>query len=123
MELADDSDRSVRFRAWDAVKELRIRKALPVLEARLVKDTGDFGGSTRHILEETISLLKENPTPATGESGPTAEQAKTIADLERQAADLELKSKELRSQDRRSQTQGRAQCTGRQRRIQHRIGD
>ena len=49
------------------------------------------------ILEETISLLKENPTPATGESGPTAEQAKTIADLESQAADLELKSKELRT--------------------------
>jgi aminopeptidase N len=97
VDLADDNDRSVRFRAWDAVKELRIRKALPVLEARLAKDIGDFGGSARRVLEDTISLLKEQPAEAKNESGPTAEQAKTIAELERQAADLELKSKELRT--------------------------
>jgi aminopeptidase N len=97
VDLADDSDRFLRLRAWDAVKELRIRKALPVLEARLAKDRGDFGGSMRRVLESAISVLKENPTEAKDASGPTALQAKTIAELESQAADLELKSKELRT--------------------------
>ena len=46
------------------------------------------------MLEETLEALKDQQPKAP--SGP-ADQAQTIAELERQAAELELKTKELRS--------------------------
>ena len=60
VELADDPDRSVRLQAWNAVRELKVKKALPVLEARLARESADFGGYTRHVLEEAIETLKDN---------------------------------------------------------------
>ena len=58
VELADDHDRSVRFRAWNAVRELGVKKALPVLEARLARESADFGGYTRRVLKEAIEALE-----------------------------------------------------------------
>ena len=89
VELADDHDRSVRFQAWNAVRELGVKKALPVLEARLARESADFGGNTRLVLKEAIEALKGKGGEPKAATGATAEQAKTIAELERQAADLE----------------------------------
>ncbi len=61
--LADDSDRMVRIQAWTAVRELGIKKALPVLQARLSSERIGFSGFTRRILEEAISALKEIDAP------------------------------------------------------------
>jgi aminopeptidase N len=97
VELADDHDRSVRLQAWNAVRDLKVKKALPVLEARLARESADFGGNTRQILKEAIETLKDQPGEPKEKPRSTAEQASAIADLERQAADLEKKSKELRS--------------------------
>ena len=58
VELADDHDRSVRFQAWNAVRNLGVKKALPVLEARLARESADFGGNTRRVLKEAIEALK-----------------------------------------------------------------
>jgi aminopeptidase N len=97
VELADDHDRSVRYRAWNAVRELGVTKARPVLEARLARESADFGGSTRQVLKEAIDALKGKGGKPKEAIGATAEQAKTIAELEHQAADLEKKTRELRS--------------------------
>jgi len=97
VELADDHDRSVRFHAWNAVRDLGIKKALPVLEARLARESADFGGYTRHVLKEAIEALRGKGAEPKEGTRATADQAETIAELERQAADLEKKTKELRS--------------------------
>jgi aminopeptidase N len=97
VELADDSDRSVRFGAWSAVRALRVKKALPVLEARLAREGVGFSGFTRRAIEKAISALKEPERESPSDSAAIVEQTKTITELESQAADLELKSKELRS--------------------------
>ena len=97
VELADDHHRSVRFQAWNAVRELGIKKALPVLEARLARESADFGGDTRRVLKEAIAVLKAKGDEPKEAMPGTAERVKTIAELERQAADLEKKTKELRS--------------------------
>ncbi len=99
VELADDPDRNVRFRAWSAARELGVTKAIPVMEARLERESVGFSGYTRRMLEDSINDLKEKQRRAKGakpaEAG--AEKTQGIAELERQAADLETKSKELRS--------------------------
>jgi aminopeptidase N len=101
IELADDHNRSVRYQAWNAVRDLRVKKALPVLEARLARESADFGGSTRHVLKEAIEALKEKPAEAKDTTSPTAApaaaSASTLAELERQAAELEKKTQELRA--------------------------
>ena len=97
VELADDHDRSVRFQAWNAVRELGVKKALPVLEARLARESADFGGTTRRVLKEAIEALKVTGNEPKEAIRVTAAAAHTIAELERQAADLEKKTKELRS--------------------------
>ena len=102
IELADDNDRSVRLKAWNAVRDLKVKKALPVLEARLARESADFGGTNRQVLKEAIETLKETSTEPKEGVRPPAEQTNTsasaIADLERQEAELEKKTKELRSQ-------------------------
>jgi aminopeptidase N len=99
VELADDENRSVRFQAWNAARHLKVTKALPVLEARLARESADFGGETRQVLKEAIEALKENSGEPKEKTPPTAGQASAsaIADLERQAVDLEKKTTELRS--------------------------
>jgi aminopeptidase N len=97
VELADDSDRSVRTRAWMAVGELKLKKALPVLESRLARDHMGFAADTRQILERAISALKEQPDKPRSQASPAILKTKGIAALETQAAELELKAKELRN--------------------------
>ncbi len=41
------------------VRQLKLKKALPVLEARLGRDHLGFGGYMRDVLEATIKELKE----------------------------------------------------------------
>ena len=87
VELCDDPDRSVRIRAWMTVRQLKVKKALPVLEARLGRDHLGFAGFTRDMLEATIKELKaEGRKPTSNKPAPT--QAKTIAELEKQLAEL-----------------------------------
>jgi len=97
VELVDDPDRSVRFRAWMVVRELGVKKALPRLQARLARESVGFSSFTRRILEEAINALKEPGRQPGGDSAAIPGETKIIADLEGQAAELELKTKELRS--------------------------
>jgi aminopeptidase N len=97
VELAADPNRSVRVQAWNVVRELGVKKALPVLQARLGRESVGFSGFTRRILEEAISALKEPGRQPPGDNTANTEQAKTIAELESQAALLDLKTKEIRS--------------------------
>ncbi len=92
--LIGDPDRSVRFRTWGAVRELKLKKAAPALAARLDQEATGFSGMGRRMLEDTLEALKETE-PKTAAAGSTA-GAKTVDELEKQAADLEKKAKELR---------------------------
>jgi aminopeptidase N len=92
--LAGDPERSVRFRAWGAVRELKLKKAAPVLRARLEQEASGFSGMGRRMLDETLEALKDTE-PKTAAAG-SGTGARTIDDLEKQAADLEKKAKELR---------------------------
>ena len=77
VELADDPDRSVRMRAWMMVRQLKLKKALPVLEARLGRDHLGFAGFTRDVLEATINELEgqeSKPQEATSSRRPSAGQ-------------------------------------------------
>jgi aminopeptidase N len=97
VELSDDPDRSIRFRAWMIVRQLKVKKALPVLEARLRGEHLGFGGFAREALEATINELKNQVSKPNGTvAAPT--QAKTVAELEKQLADLQKKTNELTSQ-------------------------
>jgi aminopeptidase N len=92
--LVDDPDRSVRFRAWGAVRELKLKKAAPALTARLSLEATGFSGMGRQMLEQTIEALKDTePKIASSSSGAGP---KSIDELEKQAAELEKKAKDLR---------------------------
>jgi aminopeptidase N len=97
IELADDADRSVRTQAWRVVGELKVKKALPVLESRLARDHMGFTSYTRQLLEGAISALKAEDGESKSKSTAVTEEPKGIAALESQAADLELKARELRN--------------------------
>ena len=97
VELCDDPDRSVRMQAWMTVRQLKLKKALPVLEARLGRDHLGFAGFTRDLLEATIKELKAEGSKPNG-NDPAPAQAKTVAELEKQLAELEKKTNELTSQ-------------------------
>jgi aminopeptidase N len=99
IELCDDPDRTVRFQAWMMVRRLKLKKALPVLEARLGRDHLGFAGFTRDLLEATIKELKEEGSkPQGNKPAPAPAQAKTIAELEKEISELERKAGELKSQ-------------------------
>jgi hypothetical protein len=85
------------MRAWTIVRELKVKKALPVLEARLGRDHLGFAGFSRDILEATINELKDQGSKPRSNDA-TLAHAKTIADLEKQVADLQKQTKELTSQ-------------------------
>jgi aminopeptidase N len=95
--MVDDPDRSIRFRAWGLARSLKLKKALPALEARLGRENFGFTGFTGFgagQLQETINALKESDpkTPKTA----TTDQARPVADLEKQAEELEVRARELR---------------------------
>jgi aminopeptidase N len=96
VDLVDDADRSVRFQAWSAVKELRLKKALPRLEARLAGESRGFSGFTRRMLEQAIEGAKQSAGPPEHDKPAVAGEVATIAELEGQAVALEKKSQELR---------------------------
>jgi aminopeptidase N len=96
--MIDDPDRSVRSRAWRLAGSLKVKKALPALEARLSKEdigsTGFVGlGAfpSRQVLESAINELK-----GAGAKSPAADPSKSLTDLEKQAENLENLAKELR---------------------------
>jgi len=93
--LVSDPDRFVRFRTWGAVRALGIKKAYPALKAQLAHETSGFSGFASRMLQETLDALKEQE-PKTAGARP-ADQARAIAELDRQAVELELKAKELRN--------------------------
>ena len=93
--LASDSQPSVRFRSWGAVRELKLKKAVPALKARLSQEAVGFSGFGQRMLAETLESLSEDAPQTASTGGPLAPQ--TIADLSRQAIDLENKARELRS--------------------------
>jgi aminopeptidase N len=97
IELADDRDRYVRLRAWTALRDLGVKKAIPILEAWLTRESIGLSGYTRHVLEDAIHDLKEQGREPKGTSPLELDQAQGLADLERQATELELKTKELRN--------------------------
>ena len=55
--LVDDPDRSVRFRSWGVIRELKLKKAYPALKARLGQEATGFSGFGRRMLEETLEAL------------------------------------------------------------------
>jgi len=96
--MIDDPDRSVRFRAWRLAGSLKVKKALPALEARLSKEGGGSTGfvgfgalPSRQVLESAINELK-----GAGAKSPAADPSKALTDLEKQAENLENLAKELR---------------------------
>jgi aminopeptidase N len=93
--LVDDPDRSIRHRVWGAVKALKVTRAYPALKAQLALETSGFSGFAHRMLEETLESLRDSEPAAAGTG--RANEAQTLADLERQAADLELKTKELKN--------------------------
>jgi hypothetical protein len=94
----------VRLLAWITVRQLKLKKALPVLEARLGRDHLGFGGIPSDFLEGTIKELKEagnkpersSPAPARARS--IAELTKELGELERQTGELTNQIAELRRQ-------------------------
>jgi aminopeptidase N len=93
--LVDDPDRIVRFRAWSAVRELKLKKAIPALKARLGQESTGFIGFAKRMIEDTLEALKENEPQAV--AAEASESSRTIAELDRQAIDLENKARELRN--------------------------
>ena len=79
IELADDRDRSVRFQAWHAVRDLGVKKALPILEARLARESADFGGNTRRVLKEAIETLKADKSADAKQAAPASSNPATAS--------------------------------------------
>ncbi len=92
--LVDDPDAGVRYQVIGAVRELKIVRAVPALQARLARESSGFSAFARRRLQETIDALRGGE-PATGAGAP-ADPAKGVAELEAQAAELEVKARDLR---------------------------
>jgi aminopeptidase N len=100
MGLVTDPNQTVRLAAWDAVRTLGLKKAIPILEAQRANErVGFMQGYHRTRLDEALSALRRAPDePRVGRSTPAADLGKTVAELEGQAASLELKARELLTQ-------------------------
>jgi aminopeptidase N len=96
--LVSDPDKGVRVQAWNAVRTLGLKSALPALEAQLARERPEFlHAHQRSALEEAIAFLKNNPQQPKRGTGSAADSSKTVAELEGEAANLELKARELRN--------------------------
>ncbi len=93
--LIDDPDASVRSQSLGAVRELKIARAVPALQARLAHESSGFSAFSRRRLQETIEAL-QGPSSTAVAGGP-ADPARGVAELEAQAAELEVKARDLRS--------------------------
>jgi aminopeptidase N len=90
--LVDDTDSSVRFSVWEAVRELKIARAVPKLKARLERERGGFNGFLHRRLQEIIDALGESASP-----GSLTEPTRDVAALEAQAVELEGRARDLRN--------------------------
>ena len=102
--MIDDPDRHVRSRAWRLAGSLKMKKALPALEARLGKESS---GSTGFVRLRGIPLA---PGPGERDQGtqgsrrqssrpvPPPTDPRSLTELEKQAENLENLAKELRKQ-------------------------
>jgi hypothetical protein len=110
--LIDDPDSSVRYRALTAVRELKIARALPALQARLGRESSGFSAGPRRRLQEAIDALRGDGSTAGARAA--ADSARSISELEAQAAELEVKARDLRgriAELKRSRTTGPAETT------------
>ena len=112
IELCDDPDRSVRHQAWMAVGQLKLKKALPVLEARLGREHLGFAEVNRDVLESHDQGAEGRREQKRPEGNPAAGQAKMIAELEKQLGELERKASELTSEIARAQATARTSRPG-----------
>ena len=101
--MIDDPDHNVRTRAWRLAGSLKVKKALPALEARLSKEGGGSTGfvgfgafPSRQVLENAIHELKGSGSKSSAVPSASADPAKSLTDLEKQAENLENLAKELR---------------------------
>jgi aminopeptidase N len=123
--LVSDPIKPVRIQAWNTVRELDLKKALPALEAQLGRERESAAftqANSRQMLEAVVDSLKR-PSPEAAASpaavikrwatqilgaiakSPELKSSRTtsaslkrnIADLDRRATDLESKAKELRN--------------------------
>ena len=99
--MIDDPDQNLRSRAWRLAGSLKVKKALPALEARLSKESGGSTGFAgfgafplRQVLESAINELKG--AGAKPPAVPAADPSKSLNDLQKQAESLEKLAKELR---------------------------
>jgi aminopeptidase N len=91
--LVDDPDSTVRNQVLYAVRELKIARALPVLEARLTRESSGFSAKARRRIQDAIDTLKGSESAA---AGALTDTSRGVADLEAQAAELEVKARDLR---------------------------
>ncbi len=99
--LVDDTDSSLRFWVWEAVRELKIARAVPMLKARLQRESVGFNGFLHRRLQEIIDALGEPASPGgasvAGSGSGAAAPARDVAALEAQAAELEVRARDLRN--------------------------
>ena len=98
--LVDDPDSSLQFWTLEAVRELKITRAVPMLKARLARESNGFSAVARRRLQEAIDTLSQLQ-PATGTTTSDGNKpvgpASGVAELEAQAVELEQRARELRS--------------------------
>jgi aminopeptidase N len=99
--LVDDPDRSLRFWTLEAVRELKITRAVPMLKAHLERESNGFSAFMRRRLQEAIDALgkleSSGGTSTTAGGGSPADASRGVAELEAQAVELEQKARDLRS--------------------------
>jgi hypothetical protein len=99
--LVDDPDRSLRFWTLQAVRELKITRAVPMLKAHLERESNGFSAFMRRQLQEAIDALgkleSSGGTSTTAAGGNPADASRGVAELEAQAVELEQKARDLRS--------------------------
>jgi aminopeptidase N len=98
--MIGDPDYMIRPRAWNLASSLKMKNALPTLEARLKKESGSTGFAgfgafpSRQLLEKAISSLKSLEVSTV--TAVASDQAASMNELEKQAEDMENRAKELR---------------------------
>ena len=90
---ADDPDRSVRLQAWMTVRELKLKKALPVLEARLGRDHLGFAGFTRDMLRGHDQGAEGSRRTSPGATTPRRHRPRPSPSSRTRLAELEQKTK------------------------------
>ncbi|MGP0068383.1 MAG: M1 family aminopeptidase [Isosphaeraceae bacterium] len=100
LSLVDDPDSSLRYWALEAVRELKIARAVPMLKARLERESNGFSAFMRRRLQEAIEALSQLEPPAgrtNAVAGSPSDTTRGVAELEAQAVELEQKARELRN--------------------------